>query len=70
MVMRQIAGIVARRIVCDLKAGSTLERGEIFGMIKFGSRTEIELPVDSVKSVKVTAGDKVFAGETVIMELV
>ena len=47
-----------------------LERGETFGMIKFGSRTEIEFPVDSVKSVKVTAGDKVFAGETVIMELI
>lgn len=64
MTVRQISGLVARRIVCRCRIGDRLERGEKFGMIKFGSRTEIYLPPNTEVLVKV--GDKVKAGETVI----
>ena len=60
----QIAGIIARRIVCWLKEGMYAWKGERFGLIKFGSRLEVFLPSDTTISVKV--GDKVKAGETPI----
>lgn len=60
----QIAGILARRIVCWPKAGDTLERGQRFGLIKFGSRTDIKMPADCDVAVKI--GDRVRGGETVI----
>jgi len=60
----QIAGIIARRIVCWLKEGMNIERGERFGLIRFGSRLEVFLPHDSTISVKV--GDRVKGGETTI----
>jgi phosphatidylserine decarboxylase len=60
----QIAGIIARRIVCWLKEGMNIERGERFGLIRFGSRLEVFLPHDSTVSVKV--GDRVKGGETPI----
>jgi phosphatidylserine decarboxylase len=60
----QIAGILARRIVCWSKEGDNLERGQKFGMIKFGSRTDLRMPADVVLAVKV--GDRVKGGETVI----
>lgn len=62
-VMVQIAGLVARRIVCYLKEGERLERGERFGLIRFGSRVDLYLPPEIKIAVKV--GDKVKAGETV-----
>lgn len=46
---RQIAGLIARRIVCDLRPGQIVERGEKFGMIKLGSRTELILPADGLQ---------------------
>ena len=47
--MRQISGLLARRIVCALRPGQTVSRGEKFGMIKLGSRTELILPRDAVR---------------------
>lgn len=60
----QIAGILARRIVCWPKSGDNLERGQKFGLIKFGSRTDILMPGNVELAVKV--GDKVRGGETII----
>ncbi len=60
----QIAGILARRIVCWAKAGDNLERGQRFGMIKFGSRTDLLMPPNVDIAVKV--GDTVLGGETII----
>ncbi|HAR98163.1 MAG TPA: phosphatidylserine decarboxylase family protein [Syntrophus sp. (in: bacteria)] len=60
----QIAGIVARRIVCWLKEGMAVRAGERFGLIRFGSRLEVLLPDDA--TVLVRLGDKVRAGQTPI----
>ena len=60
----QIAGIMARRIICYTKQGSHLARGERYGMIKLGSKVDVYLPSSISPSVKI--GDKVRAGETVI----
>ncbi|HLF86996.1 MAG TPA: phosphatidylserine decarboxylase family protein [Nitrospiria bacterium] len=60
----QIAGLIARRIVCWLKVGNNVERGERFGLIRFGSRVDIFLPPDV--DLKITKGSKVKGGETVI----
>jgi phosphatidylserine decarboxylase len=63
-VMVQIAGLVARRIVCYMKPGDTLGRGERFGLIRFGSRVDLYLPTDV--EVEVKPGQRTTAGETVI----
>lgn len=63
----QIAGFVARRIVCDLKVGDEVKIGERFGMIKFGSRVDILVP--NTWQEKVKKDDKVFAGETILFEI-
>ena len=60
----QIARILARRIVCWRKEGDDVELGEKFGLIKFGSRTELTLPAGTTVTVEV--GDRVFGGETII----
>ena len=62
----QIAGFVARRIVCDLQAGDSVNIGNRFGMIKFGSRVDIIVPVEW--QVKVKKDDNVTAGETILFE--
>lgn len=64
MTVRQISGLIARRIVCKVKVGETLAKGEKFGMIKFGSRTELYLPTDAEICVKLK--DKVQGGATVV----
>ena len=64
--VRQIAGVVARRIVCVIHENDRLERGQRFGLIQFGSRMEVMLPGDTKLRVKV--GDRVKGGETVIAE--
>jgi len=51
MVCRQVSGMVARRIVCDLRPGEVLDRGAKFGMIKFGSRTELIVPAEGFEAV-------------------
>jgi phosphatidylserine decarboxylase len=63
----QIAGLVARRIVCFVKAGDTLNTGERFGLIRFGSRVDVYLP-DGVDSL-VSVGQIMIAGETVLAEM-
>jgi len=64
ILVRQVAGFLARRTVCRVKEGDVLKRGERFGMIKFGSRLDVYLPAGTYAKVKV--GDRVKAGETVI----
>lgn len=66
MTVRQISGAIARRIVCPIQPGEQLARGEKFGMIKFGSRTELYLRTDA--KIHVTMGQKVRAGATIIAE--
>lgn len=63
--VRQIAGMLARRIVCDLRLEQAVSRGEKFGMIKLGSRTELILPAAAVQ-VDVRLGDKVRAGSDIV----
>ncbi len=64
MVFKQIAGLIARRIVCDLNAGDEVVAGERFGLIRFGSRADLIIPVDSKVSVQL--GDRVAAGESIM----
>lgn len=64
IVVKQIAGAVARRCVSRVKPGDTLKQGEKYGIIKFSSRVDIFLPLDT--EVKVKLNDKVTAGETII----
>jgi phosphatidylserine decarboxylase len=68
LVVRQISGAIARRIVCDLRPGEVIPRGHAFGMIKLGSRTELILPAEEGLEVKVCVGQKVKAGETIVAE--
>lgn len=63
----QIAGLLARRIVTRCRVGDRLERGQRFGLIKFGSCTQLYLPADA--QVLVRAGDRVKGGETVVGRL-
>lgn len=67
LVVRQITGAIARRIVAWSNVGDRLAKGERFGMIRFGSRTEVYLPLDSEITVKV--GDRARGGETVVARL-
>jgi phosphatidylserine decarboxylase len=64
--VRQIAGAIARRIVCWSSIGDTLQRGQKFGMIKIGSRTELVLPRSKHVELEVRMGQKVHAGTSVI----
>lgn len=66
VVVKQIAGLIARRIVCEAGPNDKLTRGEKFGMIKFGSRTELYIPKDQVQEIRVKLKDKVKGGETII----
>jgi phosphatidylserine decarboxylase len=67
LAVRQVAGVLARRIVCRVRRGDKLEAGERFGMIRFGSRTDLIAPrrVD----VRVSVGDRVRGGESVLAVL-
>jgi phosphatidylserine decarboxylase len=67
IVVRQIVGILARRIVCRTTEGAVVKAGDRFGVMKFGSRMDLFLPPDATIRVKV--GDKVSAAITVIAEL-
>ena len=66
MIVRQITGAIARRIVCWLKPGDILGRGEQFGMIKLGSRTELVIPAEQGLEITVRLGDNVKAGCSVL----
>jgi phosphatidylserine decarboxylase len=66
LAVRQIAGLIARRIVCDLRSGQRVARGEKFGMIKLGSRTELVCPDEESLQVLAQIGQKVKGGSTVL----
>ena len=63
----QVAGLIARRILCYVKEGAKLQRGERYGFIRFGSRVDVYLPPDA--RIKVGIGDKVHATESILAEL-
>jgi phosphatidylserine decarboxylase len=67
LAMVQVAGLIARRISCELQPGQVVKAGERFGMIRFGSRAEVYLP--SGVAPLVVIGQRVIAGETVIADL-
>ena len=67
VVCTQIAGILARRIVCWNKEGDELELGQRYGLIKFSSRTDLLMP--TTVDIKVSVGDRVTGGETIIAVL-
>jgi phosphatidylserine decarboxylase len=67
VLVRQIAGLIARRIVTDSKVGEHVQQGERMGLIRFGSRVDVFLPARAALRVKV--GDATFAGTTVLGEL-
>jgi phosphatidylserine decarboxylase len=60
----QVAGLIARRVLCYTKPGDPLERGQRFGFIRFGSRVDLYLPLDTMP--RVSIGDKVYATSTVL----
>jgi len=64
VVVRQIVGVLARRIVCRVVEGQQLARGERIGLMKFGSRMDVFLPTDA--GLRVAVGDRVVGGETVL----
>ena len=63
----QVAGLIARRILCYVKAGATLTRGQRYGFIRFGSRVDVYLPLSA--TVRVAIGDKVSATSTILAKL-
>jgi len=69
VLVRQIAGLIARRIVTDGKVGDRVGQGARLGMIRFGSRVDVFLPLTSRPLVRVKVGDRVAAGATVLAEL-
>lgn len=69
LIVRQIAGLIARRIVTDLKLGQSLAAGERIGMIKFGSRVEVLAPRGLIGQVVVAAGQTVRGGRSVLIRL-
>jgi phosphatidylserine decarboxylase len=67
IVFRQVVGILARRIVCRVREGDVLERGQRVGLMKFGSRMDVFLPIDA--ELRVSVGQRVVGGETVLAVL-
>ena len=63
----QVAGLIARRILCYVKKGDTLARGQRYGFIRFGSRVDLYLPADAIP--RASVGDKVYATQSVLAEL-
>lgn len=68
IIFAQVAGLVARRIICDLKEGQKVIAGERYGIIRFGSRADIYLPTKTA-NLKIMVGQTMIGGETVIAEL-
>ena len=64
IVVKQVAGLIARRVVCWKKPGDSVERGELFGLIRFGSRVDIIMP--ERVNIRVRVGEKVRGGSTII----
>jgi phosphatidylserine decarboxylase len=68
VLVRQIAGLIARRIVTDGRAGDAVRQADRLGLIRFGSRVDVFLPRASGATVKVRIGEAVVVGETVLAE--
>ena len=66
LLIKQISGAVARRIICPLGIGAPVVRGGLLGMIKYGSRTELYIPARLEANIEVSVGDKVHGGETIL----
>jgi phosphatidylserine decarboxylase len=64
VVFRQVVGILARRIVCRVREGDVLERGQRVGLMKFGSRMDVFVPTDA--ELRISVGDHVVGGETIL----
>jgi phosphatidylserine decarboxylase len=64
VVFRQVVGLLARRIVCRVREGDQLERGQRVGLMKFGSRMDVFLPTDA--ELRISVGDHVVGGETIL----
>jgi phosphatidylserine decarboxylase len=69
VLVRQLSGLIARRIICTHGIGDRIERGELYGMIKFGSRTELWLPQAFPHQVVVKVGERVKCGQSVLIRL-
>lgn len=69
LLVRQVAGLIARRIICTVEPKMSVQRGERIGMIKFGSRTELYVPKDRLAGVDVRVGDNVKGALTVLGRL-
>jgi phosphatidylserine decarboxylase len=67
IVVRQIVGVLARRVVCRLQSGAAVRAGDRYGVMKFGSRMDVFLPLDA--QIRVKVGDRVRGGETIIAVL-
>ncbi len=67
--VRQITGLIARRIICPVQPGDPVVRGDRYGMIRFGSRTELIIDVDDLDEVLVSVGDRVRGGETILARM-
>ncbi|RIK64495.1 MAG: phosphatidylserine decarboxylase family protein [Planctomycetota bacterium] len=67
VIVRQVAGLIARRIVCNLREGDPVERGQRLGLIKFGSRTDLIVPAASGLEPAVRVNDVVSGGDTVLL---
>lgn len=67
VMVKQIAGLLARRIVCWVKAGDDVQTGDLLGLIRFGSQVDLYVPSGS--NIKVKEGDRVWCGKTVVAEL-
>ncbi|MBI1375011.1 MAG: phosphatidylserine decarboxylase family protein [Phycisphaera sp.] len=67
--IRQVAGMIARRIVCAAKVDDILQRGERFGLIKFGSTTEVYLPDPDNVEIHIELGQYVWGGETIVAKV-
>jgi phosphatidylserine decarboxylase len=70
MIVRQITGAIARRIVCWVAPGDEVARGERFGMIKLGSRTELVIPWDDTLCLRTELGERIRAGSTILAQYV
>jgi phosphatidylserine decarboxylase len=68
VIVRQVAGLIARRIVCTARPGDRLERGQRIGLIKFGSRTEIIVPAVALRDLRVAVSQQVYGGSSVLIQ--
>lgn len=69
LAVRQITGLIARRIICPVESGDRFARGERYGMIRFGSRTELIVPTSALNELACKVGDTVRGGHTVLARL-